>query len=75
MTTDKSSKSALDAIAALHEQFEGWTIDSIEPSDKGDVGIKFNLSFGLNNHASVEVGYSSYEGSFFIDGKEIQGLQ
>lgn len=55
----------------LNEQFEGWTIDSIEPSDKGDVGIKFNLSFGLNNHTTLEIAYSSCEGSAFVDGKEI----
>lgn len=63
------------AIADLHEQFESWTIDSIEPSDKGDVAVKLNLSFGLNNRATIEIGFSSLEGSVFVNGKEIKELQ
>ena len=72
MTTGKP---ALEAIAKLHEQFEGWTIDSIEPSDKGDVGIKFKLSFGINNHATFEFGYSCCEGDVFVNGKEVPEIK
>lgn len=64
-----------EIAAELKKTFEGWRIETVRPSKKGDISIEITLRSPLGATSALDICFDSFEGEMYLDGRPLVGVE